>query len=142
LETGLIEVCKALQTEPDARAPSGPIAPSHDLVISNTPTPKGRDNRALYSLWNRFRDMLWQRIVGRGLSPLAVGLVIAGGYVMARAADVGWQSAVVALGAMALMLPNADQPAVDARRRWSSGRSRTSVKKEDQVDPAGSIIGA
>jgi chromate transporter len=57
-----------------------------------------------YSLWNRFRDMPWQRIVGRGLSPLAVGLVIAGGYVMARAADVGWQSAAVTLGAMVLML--------------------------------------
>ncbi|MFL5268996.1 MAG: hypothetical protein ACJ8AH_20790 [Stellaceae bacterium] len=37
-------------------------------------------------------------------SPLAVGRVIAGGYVMARAADAGWQSAVVTLGAMALML--------------------------------------
>jgi chromate transporter len=35
---------------------------------------------------------------------LAVGRVIAGGYVMARAADAGWQSAVVTLGAMALML--------------------------------------
>jgi len=57
-----------------------------------------------YSLWNRLRDMPWQRIVGRALSPLAIGLVIAGGYVMARAADLGWQSATVTLCAIMLML--------------------------------------
>jgi chromate transporter len=57
-----------------------------------------------YRLWDRFRDMPWQRIVRRGLAPLTIGLVIAGGYVMARAGDVGWQSAVVTSGAVALML--------------------------------------
>jgi chromate transporter len=57
-----------------------------------------------YRLWDRFRDMPWQRIVRRGLAPLTIGLVIAGGYVMARAGDVGWQTAAVTLGAVALML--------------------------------------
>ena len=45
-----------------------------------------------YRLWDRFRDMPWQRVVRRGLAPLTIGLVIAGGYVMARSAAVGWQS--------------------------------------------------
>jgi chromate transporter len=38
-----------------------------------------------YRLWDRFRNAPWQRIVRRGLAPLTIGLVIAGGYVMARA---------------------------------------------------------
>ena len=57
-----------------------------------------------YRLWDRFRNAPWQRIVRRGLAPLTIGLVIAGGYVMARAGDVGWQSAAITVAAVALML--------------------------------------
>jgi chromate transporter len=57
-----------------------------------------------YRLWDRFRDRPWQQIVRRGLAPLTIGLVIAGGYVMARAADIGCQSALVTLAALGLML--------------------------------------
>lgn len=57
-----------------------------------------------YRLWDRFRDRPWQQIVRRGLAPLTIGLVIAGGYVMARAAGTGWQSAAVTAAAVALML--------------------------------------
>ena len=57
-----------------------------------------------YRLWDRFRDRPWQQIVRRGLAPLTIGLVIAGGYVMTRAGDVGWQSALVTGAAMGLML--------------------------------------
>src|ERR1700756_555024 len=57
-----------------------------------------------YRLWDRFRDMPWQRIVRRGLAPLTIGLVIAGGYVMARAAAVGWQSVAITAAAATLML--------------------------------------
>jgi chromate transporter len=57
-----------------------------------------------YRLWYRFRDLPWQRIVRRGLAPLTIGLVIAGGYVMARSAAIGWQSVAITAAAMALML--------------------------------------
>ena len=57
-----------------------------------------------YRLWDRFRDMPWQRIVRRGLAPLTIGLVIAGGYVMARSAAVGWQSVAITAAAVGLML--------------------------------------
>jgi chromate transporter len=57
-----------------------------------------------YRLWDRFRDMPWQRIARRGLAPLTIGLVIAGGYVMACAADTGWRTAVVTAAAAGLML--------------------------------------
>jgi chromate transporter len=56
-----------------------------------------------YRLWDRFREMPWQRIVRRGLAPLTIGLVIAGGYVMARSAAVGWQSAAITAAAMVMM---------------------------------------
>jgi chromate transporter len=59
---------------------------------------------ASYRLWDRFRDLPWQRVVRRGLAPLTIGLVIAGGYVMARAADTGWPSAVITVAAVVLML--------------------------------------
>ena len=57
-----------------------------------------------YRLWDRFRDRPWQRIVRRGLAPLTIGLVVAGGYVMARSAAVGWQSVAITVSAVALML--------------------------------------
>jgi len=57
-----------------------------------------------HRLWDRFRDLPWPQILRRGLTPLTIGLVIAGGYVMARAADTGWPSVVVTAGAVGLML--------------------------------------
>jgi chromate transporter len=63
-----------------------------------------------YRLWDRFRDRPWQQIVRRGLAPLTIGLVIAGGYVMARAADNSWQSAALTAAAVALMLATRVNP--------------------------------
>ena len=57
-----------------------------------------------YRLWDRFRDMPWQRIVRRALAPLTIGLVIASGYVMARAGDVAWPSVAITAGAVAVLL--------------------------------------
>ena len=57
-----------------------------------------------YQLWDRFRDMPWQRTVRRALAALTIGLVIAGGYVMARTGDVGWPSVAITAAAVALML--------------------------------------
>jgi chromate transporter len=57
-----------------------------------------------YRLWDRFRDASWQPIVRNGLVPVTIGLVIASGTVMARAADANWQAAAVTAAAAALML--------------------------------------
>ena len=59
---------------------------------------------AAYRLWDRFRDAPWQRIVRLGLVPVTMGLVIASGMVMARAADTGWQAAAITTGAAAITL--------------------------------------
>ena len=57
-----------------------------------------------YRLWGRFRDAPWQRIVRSGLVPVTIGLVIASGTVMARAADPDWQAAAMTIAAVVLML--------------------------------------
>jgi chromate transporter len=55
-------------------------------------------------LWDRFRGARWQRIVSRGLAPVTLGLVTAGGFAMASAADTGWQTLVLTVGAAALVI--------------------------------------
>jgi chromate transporter len=55
-------------------------------------------------LWHRFRDAAWQRIVRLGLVPVTMGLVIAGGAVMAHAADNGWRAVAVTVAAAAITL--------------------------------------
>jgi chromate transporter len=59
---------------------------------------------ASYRLWDRFRNAPWQRIVRLGLVPVTMGLVIASGMVMARAADTGWQAAALTIAAAVIML--------------------------------------
>jgi chromate transporter len=49
--------------------------------------------------WDRFRDAGWQQRVRRGLAPVTIGLVVAGGYVMARTGDIGLASAGITAAA-------------------------------------------
>jgi chromate transporter len=53
---------------------------------------------AAYRLWDRFHAAAWHRRVRIGLVPVTVGLVVASGIVMARAADAGG-----ALGGLGLL---------------------------------------
>jgi chromate transporter len=57
-----------------------------------------------YRVWDRFRDAPWQRIVRMGLVPVVMGLVIAGGTVMARATDTDWRAAAVTVAAAGITL--------------------------------------
>jgi len=57
-----------------------------------------------YRWWDRFRDAPWQRIVRRGLAPVTIGLVIAGGAVMARIGDASWASLALTLAAIGIVL--------------------------------------
>jgi chromate transporter len=59
---------------------------------------------AAYRLWDRFRNAPWQRIVRLGLVPVTMGLVVASGTVMARAADTGWRPAAVSIAAAVILL--------------------------------------
>ena len=46
-------------------------------------------------VWDRYRDAPWRTAIGRGLAPLAVGLVLATGYILMRAADTSWRLAAI-----------------------------------------------
>jgi chromate transporter len=56
-----------------------------------------------FRLGHRFRDAPSQRIVLRGLVPVTVGIVIASGYVLARAADNSWEAAAITIAAAGFM---------------------------------------
>jgi chromate transporter len=55
-----------------------------------------------FRLWDRFRDAPWQRIARAALAPVTVGLIMASGIVIARAAATSW--AAVALTASAAVI--------------------------------------
>jgi chromate transporter len=57
-----------------------------------------------YRQRDRFPDTSCLRIVRRGLVPVTIGLAIAGGYVMARAAGSGWQGGAFTVVMVVLML--------------------------------------
>ncbi|MBV8738342.1 MAG: chromate transporter [Alphaproteobacteria bacterium] len=59
---------------------------------------------AAYRLWDRFRAAPWQHMVRLGLVPVIMGLIIASGTVMARAADASWRAAAVTITAAAITL--------------------------------------
>ena len=50
---------------------------------------------AVAHAWERFRDAPWRIAIQRGLAPVTVGLILASGYVLTRAAD---QSSWIAYG--------------------------------------------
>jgi len=45
---------------------------------------------AVAHAWERFRDAPWRIATQRGLAPVTVGLILASGYVLTRAADQSW----------------------------------------------------
>jgi chromate transporter len=57
-----------------------------------------------FRLWHRFRDAPWRLIVSRGIVPLAIGLIIAGGFVLAQTAGNGWRGLAITAATAALML--------------------------------------
>jgi chromate transport protein ChrA len=59
---------------------------------------------AAFRLWDRFRDAGWQRRVRVGLAPVTVGLIMASGVVMGRAADTSWPAVAMSIAAFGLLL--------------------------------------
>lgn len=49
-------------------------------------------------LWERFRDAEWRKALQRALAPLTVGLILAGGYVIATPSGLDWRSVLLAGG--------------------------------------------
>jgi chromate transporter len=54
--------------------------------------------------WERFGHAPWRSAVQAGLAPLTVGLVLASGFVLARAAGESWTAAAITVLTVALVL--------------------------------------
>jgi chromate transporter len=63
-----------------------------------------------FRFWDRHGGAIWQQRVRRGLGPVAIGLVIAGDFVMAHTGNVGWSSLAVTAAAVGLMLTTRINP--------------------------------
>lgn len=63
-----------------------------------------------FRLWHRFRDAAWRLIVSRGIAPLAIGLIIADGWVLAQTAGYGWRGVAIGAAAAALTLMSQVNP--------------------------------
>jgi len=55
-------------------------------------------------LWDRFRGSPWRKLIQRALGPLVVGLVLAGGYVIATPGNPDWRLWLIAGASAAGML--------------------------------------
>ena len=64
-------------------------------------TPSGLLAYFVSRLWDRFRAARWRIAIQAGLIPVTVGLVAAGAYVLARAADTSVAAAAITLGTAA-----------------------------------------
>jgi len=59
---------------------------------------------AVFRFWDRFRHAGWQRSVRTGLAPVTVGLIMASGIVMGRAADTSWPAVAISSAAFLVLL--------------------------------------
>jgi chromate transporter len=66
--------------------------------------PSGLLTYGVGHVWHRFRGAPWRAAVQSGLAPLTVGLILATGYILARAADHGWAGYAVTAATVALVL--------------------------------------
>ena len=63
-----------------------------------------------FQFWERFRETAWQQRIRRGLTPVVIGLILAGGFAMAEAVDAGWIGVGVTVGAAILLLATRVNP--------------------------------
>jgi len=55
------------------------------------------------ALWERFREAPWRALIQRALGPVTIGLVLAGGYVLATPEGLDWRNALIACAAAAAL---------------------------------------
>jgi chromate transporter len=59
---------------------------------------------SLEQLWSRFSNNRFRQAIQAGVAPLAIGLVLAGGYLVALSADADWRSAGLTVATTVIVL--------------------------------------
>lgn len=62
--------------------------------------------------WDRLRASPWRAAVQHGIAPVTVGLLLAGGYTLIRAADTDAVTAAITVAALLLLLSRRLNPAI------------------------------
>lgn len=86
--------------------------PGAAVVLVAFILPTGLLTFGIGRLWNRLANWPWRPAIQRGLGSVAVGLVLAGGIVLARGAITDVQSAALAVGVFALLMLTKINPAI------------------------------
>jgi chromate transporter len=86
--------------------------PGAAVVLVAFILPTGLLTFGIGRLWNRLANWPWRPAIQRGLGSVAVGLVLAGGIVLARGAITDIQSAALAVGVFALLMLTKINPAI------------------------------
>jgi chromate transporter len=66
--------------------------------------PSGLLTYGVAHIWHRFRGAPWRAAVQTGMAPLTIGLILASGYILARAADHGWAGYAITAATTVLVL--------------------------------------
>jgi chromate transporter len=62
-------------------------------------------------LWKHLEKWPWRNSIERGLSPVSIGLLLAGCLSLARGAVTGWMTAMITVAALAVLLLTKLNPA-------------------------------
>jgi chromate transporter len=63
-------------------------------------------------VWTRVEKWPWRKSIQRGLTPVSIGLLLAGCLTMAKGAVTGWMTAAIALVVFAILLRSRINPAL------------------------------
>jgi chromate transporter len=66
---------------------------------------------AIGRLWKHLENWPWRTSIERGLSPVSIGLLLAGCFSLARGAITGWMTAMIAVAVLAILLLTKLNPA-------------------------------
>jgi chromate transporter len=75
------------------------------------------------SLWYRFRDKPWRRVIQRGLVPVTTGLIGAGAAILAATTTIGWRTALLTAVAAAVLTATRINPLVVLAAGAAAGAS-------------------
>lgn len=64
----------------------------------------------VFALLDRYRDSPWRSVIQRALAPLVVGLIAAGGYIIATPGSPDWRLWLIAAGTAAAMVATRVNP--------------------------------
>ena len=63
-------------------------------------------------MWKRLEQWPWRRSIQEGLAPVSIGLLLAGGFTMARGAILGFETGAIVVGVLLMLLRYKINPAL------------------------------